>query len=54
MALLELTSSDLRVEVRGGAELGTEALQVLLTPLVGAVERVLGEYPGFVCDRKQI
>ena len=55
-ALLELTSSELRVELRAsaGQQSDAPALQQLLAPLVGAVERVLSEYPGFVCDRKQL
>ena len=52
-ALLELTSSELKVEVRGSGELDAKVLQQVLSPLVGAVEHVLSEYPGFVCDRKQ-
>ena len=55
LALLELTSSELRVEVRGGVGgVGTEEqmLRQLLTPLVCAVEHVLSEYPGFLCERK--
>ena len=51
-ALLELTSTELKVEVRG--ELGTDAavLERVLALIVAAVERVLTEYPGFLCERK--
>ena len=53
-ALLELTSSELKVEVRASAKhLEPQALQQILTPLVSAVESVLSEYPGFVYCRKQ-
>ena len=37
----------------GSGELDAKVLQQVLSPLVGAVEHVLSEYPGFVCDRKQ-
>lgn len=50
-ALLELTSSELKVEVRGSGD--AEALKQALAPLVGMVERVLLEYPGFSCDRQE-
>jgi hypothetical protein len=52
MALLELTSLELKVEVRGDVQLDPQVLQQILAPLVAAVERVLREYPGFVCERK--
>ena len=53
MALLELTSHGLKVEVRGDV-IDPQVLQQILAPLVAAVERVLDEYPGFVCERKTI
>lgn len=52
-ALLELTSSELKVEARGTVEADPQALKQVLAPLVEAVERVLLEYPGFVCKRKE-
>lgn len=55
-ALLEMTSSELTVEVRGGRaeSSASEALQQALAPLVGVVDHVLSEYPGFVVERKQL
>ena len=55
-ALLEMTSSELTVEVRGGRaeSSASEALQQTLAPLVGVVDHVLSEYPGFVVERKQL
>ena len=52
-ALLELTAGELKVEVRANATSDAQVLQQVLQPLVGAVEQVMSEYPGFVCDRKQ-
>ena len=46
-ALLELTSTELKVEVRGSTEVDAQVLQQVLAPLVEAVEHVLLEYPGF-------
>ena len=51
-ALLELTSSELKIEVRGSANLDAEVLKRFLDLLVGAVDHVLAEYPGFMCERK--
>lgn len=50
--LLELTSSELKVEVRGNAKMDAQKMQQVLDPLVAAVEHVLREYPGFACERQ--
>ena len=50
-ALLELTSTALKVEARGNANMDAQVVQQALTPLVDAVEHVLGEYPGFLYNR---
>ena len=51
-ALLELTSGELKVEVRGSGELDVQVLKQALSALVEAVEHVLLEYPGFLCKRE--
>lgn len=48
-ALLELTSVDLRAEVRGEADGQGVAQHKLLARVVGTIEHVLREYPGFPC-----
>ena len=40
--------------VRGSAKLDAQVLKHILDLIADAVDHVLGEYPGFMCERKNM